>query len=120
MTHKLRVEYRTLEGLLSSTAGGAVIGAVVEKSWLLGVAALVLAVILVLVERLDLTGEETTDSDVLVLDKNMVTALRNSANRELKEIKDGESLSYLDGLYDGNTMTSQFVLGQFEDTKKNG
>lgn len=58
MTHEIKLERRTVEAILASVFGAAAVEAVIQRSWLLGLASVVVGVALLITEKADIEEEE--------------------------------------------------------------
>jgi hypothetical protein len=58
VTTKIKIERRTVEGLLSSIVGGAAVSAFTQHSWVLGALAIVAGAALFITEKADIEEEE--------------------------------------------------------------
>ena len=58
MTHKIKLERRTVEGILSSVVGGGIVASITQHSWWIAGATLVVFAALMITEKADIEEEE--------------------------------------------------------------
>ena len=59
MTHLVRIERRTLEGIIASIFGGSLVTAIAQRSWIGGIIAVVSGVLLLVIDWADIRDEES-------------------------------------------------------------